>query len=165
MPEASGSLAQPKSSASPAAQINRESLREAARLFGYLLPYKVKFVAALVALLFSSLLSLAFPYITGKLVDRAISGPAADGSSWWQAGINGIVLALLASLALQALFSFFPTVAIAAVGERSLPDLRRDTYGRLIRLPMTVYAPRRVGDFTSRLSADLSQIGGALINT
>ena len=90
----------------------------------------------------------------GKLVDRAISGPAADGSSWWQAGINGIVLALLASLALQALFSFFHTVAIAAVGERSLADLRRDTYGRLIRLPMTFYAQRRVGELTSRLSGE-----------
>jgi ATP-binding cassette subfamily B protein len=165
MPEASGSVGQPQGSPSPAPRINRESLREAARLFGYLLPYKVKFVAALVALLISSLLSLAFPYITGKLVDRAINGPTADASSWWQAGINGIVLALLASLALQALFSFFHTVAIAAVGERSLADLRRDTYGRLIRLPMAFYAQRRVGELTSRLSADLSQIGGALINT
>src|SRR5207244_7519746 len=127
MPDTTTTPAQSQSSPTPTAGVNRESLRQAARLFGYLLPYKLKFVAALVALLFSSLLSLAFPYVTGKLVDRAISGPAADASSWWQAGINGIVLTLLACLALQALFSFFHTVAITAVGDRSLADLRRDT--------------------------------------
>ena len=165
MPEASATSLQTRNEAAQASSTNRESLLEAARLFGYLLPHKAKFVAALVALLFSSLLSLAFPYITGKLVDRAISGPPADSAGRWQAGINGIVLALLACLALQAVFSFFHTVAVTAVGERSLADLRRDTYGRLIRLPMTFFAQRRVGELTSRLSADLSQIGSALINT
>src|SRR5437660_4591994 len=147
------------------ARINRESLRTAARLFAYLLPYKAIFVAALFALLFSSLLSLAFPYITGMLVDRAIAGPTAVTSGLLQAGINTTVLAMLAALGLQALFSFFHTVSITAVGERSLAALRRDTYARLIRLPMSFYAQRRVGELTSRLSADLAQIGNALTGT
>src|SRR5438445_13115969 len=116
----------PKNSATPTTQqseetkarINRESLRTAARLFAYLLPYKAIFVAALFALLFSSLLSLAFPYITGMLVDRAIAGPTAVTSGLLQAGINTIVLALLAALGLQAVFSFFPSVCLMAVVER-----------------------------------------------
>jgi len=49
------------------------------------------------------------------------------------------------------------------VGQRSLIDLRRDTYARLISLPMTFFAQRRVGELASRLSADLIQIEDTLI--
>jgi ABC transporter fused permease/ATP-binding protein len=153
------------SSEPPPARITGESLREAAALLAYLLPYKVKFVAALFALFLFSLLALAFPYLTGKLVDRAIAGTATAEPILWQAGINAIVLTLLAALALQALFSFFHSVSFAQVGERSLADLRRDTYARLIRLPMAFYSQRRVGELTSRISADLSQIDSALVGT
>jgi ATP-binding cassette subfamily B protein len=140
-------------------------LREAARLLAYVLPYKGKFVAALIALFVSSLLSLAFPFITGKLVDRAIAGPAALGTEFGEASINAIVALLLAALGLQALFSYFHSVTFAQVGERSLADLRRDTYARLIHLPMAFYSQRRVGELTSRISADLSQINSALVGT
>src|SRR5262249_44676772 len=113
------------------AAISADSLREAARLFAYLLPYKFRFIAALLALFVSSLLGLAFPYLTGKLVDRAIAGPAALQGGLGQSSINGIVAVLIGALALQALLSFFHTIAFAQVGERSLADLRRDTFGRL----------------------------------
>ena len=49
------------------------------------------------------------------------------------------------------------------MGQRSLIDLRRDTYARLISLPMTFFAQRRVGELASRLSADLIQIEDTLI--
>jgi hypothetical protein len=51
----------------PKAKLDRESLRQALQLFGYLRPYRARFAAALVALFISSLLSLAFPYTAGSL--------------------------------------------------------------------------------------------------
>jgi ATP-binding cassette subfamily B protein len=42
-------------------------------------------------------------------------------------------------------------------------DLRRDTYARLISLPMTFFAQRRVGELASRLSSDLIQMEDTLI--
>jgi ATP-binding cassette subfamily B protein len=42
--------------------------------------------------------------------------------------------------------------------EEGAERLRRDTYGRLIRLPMAFFAARRVGELSSRVAADLSQI-------
>jgi ATP-binding cassette subfamily B protein len=135
------------------------------RLFAYLLPYKKTFIAALLSLGAASLIGLAFPYITGKLVDRAIAGSSAAAPGFWQASINTIMMVLLAALALRAVFVYFHTVAFAQVGERSLADLRRDTYARLIHLPMSFYSQRRVGELTSRISADLSQIDSALVGT
>ncbi|MFY8046436.1 MAG: ABC transporter ATP-binding protein, partial [Chitinophagaceae bacterium] len=41
-------------------------------------------------------------------------------------------------------------------------DLRRSVYNRMIQLPMDFFAQRRVGELSSRLSADLSQIQDAM---
>jgi ABC-type multidrug transport system fused ATPase/permease subunit len=64
-------------------------------------------------------------------------------------------------LSLSLSFSLF--LSFATFGQRSLVDLRRDTYARLISLPMTFFAQRRVGELASRLSADLVQIEDTLI--
>ena len=131
----------------PPVRISGESLREAARLFAYLLPYRRKFVAAMICLMLSSLTGLAFPYFTGRLIDSTHGAVLAlqSGSSWPVASlnINTVALVLLVVLAVQACCNFFQTYWIEEVGERSLADLRQDTYGRLIRLPMAFFAQRR----------------------
>ena len=162
------SMSEQKSSSSvpPRARITRESLRETWRLFAYLLPYRKKFIAALSFLFCSSLLGLAFPYFTGRLMDSAQRnlGEATQPAGWPIAGFNTntIALLLLLVLAAQAICTFFQTYWLAQVGERALADMRRDTYARLIRLPMGFFANRRVGELTSRLAADLSQIQSTL---
>lgn len=144
----------------PKARIDRESVRQALELFGYLRPYRVRFTLALLALLSSSSLSLAFPYLAGSLIDAA-SGtkPGVELPD-----VNGIALLLVGILLIQSMFLFFHALSFATVGQRSLVDLRRDTYARLISLPMSFFGQRRVGELASRLSADLVQIEDTLIS-
>jgi ABC transporter fused permease/ATP-binding protein len=150
----------------PPAKLTRQTLREAAGLFGYLWPYRFRFAAALAALFLSSLLALALPYLAGSLIDGALVARGEEPASGrWHADINTTALILVGVLALQALSSFFHSYSFATVGERTLADLRRDSYARLIRLPMVFYAQRRVGELTSRISADLAQIQDTLIMT
>jgi ATP-binding cassette subfamily B protein len=149
----------------PKVKLSRKTLLEAASLYRYLLPYWFKFAVALLMLGFASLLGLVFPAIVGKLVDGTLlvltNKGVADQSSWTQ-NIDLIAMALLGVLALQAVCSFVQTYWFVEVGERSLTDLRRDTYARLIRLPMAFHSQRRVGELASRLAADLSQIQDTL---
>jgi ATP-binding cassette subfamily B protein len=142
----------------PPARISRESLCEAGRLLRYLWPYRLQFVGAVVALTLSSLLGLAFPYVTGVMVNTAIGRQDASPFAAWGASVDVVAVAMMVVLALQALFSFLQSIWFIEVGERSLCDLRRDTYARLIRLPMTFHVKRRVGELSSRIAADLSQI-------
>jgi ATP-binding cassette subfamily B protein len=142
----------------PVVPLSGASLREAGQLVGYLRPYALKFVAALLALLLSSLCGLAFPYLVGRLVNSAIQGADGGPALPWYQNVNGIALALVGLLAVQAALSFVQSLWFVEVSERSLADLRRDTYSRLIRLPMAFHVRRRVGELASRLAADLTLI-------
>jgi ATP-binding cassette subfamily B protein len=144
----------------PKAKLDRENLKQALELFRYLRPYRGRFSAALAALFVSSLLSLSFPYLAGSIIDAAM-GHTQGGNS--MAGADRTALLLMGILALQASLSYFQSLSFATAGQRSLVDLRRDTYARLISLPMTFFAQRRVGELASRLSSDLIQIEDTLV--
>ncbi len=145
----------------PKAKLDRESVRQALELFRYLRPYRLRFLAALLALFLTSLLSLSFPYLAGSIIDAAV---ASSKTGRAMSGVDQTALVLLGVLAAQSALAFFHTLSFASVGQRSLVDLRRDTYAKLIALPMTFFAQRRVGELASRLSADLVQIEDTLIS-
>src|SRR5439155_917151 len=69
-----------------------------------------------------------------------------------------------ASVTLQALASFNSALSFNRVGQSALADLRRECYSRLISLPMAFFGQRRIGELTSRVSTDVAQIEGALID-
>jgi len=146
----------------PKAKINSKSLKQVVRLLSYIKPYRGRFIAAMLFLFMSSLVGLAFPQFLGALID------AAQGKhkfSFLPGTLNGIGLVALMVLLAQAFVSFFRVIWFVQVAERSLADIRRDTYFKLITLPMNFFSNRRVGELNSRISADLSQIQDAITTT
>jgi ABC transporter fused permease/ATP-binding protein len=146
-------------------RISSESLWRASRIFRYLAPYRIRFAAAILTLLVSTSLGLFFPFLTGMLLDGAIAHPAAGIAASWRTNINLVALTLLATLALQAFFSYFSTYWFYRCGESALVDLRCETFARLIGQPMSFFAHRRVGELTSRLTTDLTLIQDTLTVT
>jgi ATP-binding cassette subfamily B protein len=112
----------------------------------------------------SAALGLAFPLLAGSLIDSALHPGVATLPLLGTPGLNQVALLLAASVTLQALASFNSALAFNRVGQNALADLRRDCYERLISLPMGFFAQRRVGELTSRVSTDVAQIEGALID-
>ena len=80
----------PSKDASAKVPVNKETMRQAARVFLYLLPYKRKFFTSLGFLLIASTLSLAFPYLIGKMLDGTQHGTGAGGIV-----INQVALTLI----------------------------------------------------------------------
>jgi ABC-type multidrug transport system fused ATPase/permease subunit len=146
----------------PKAKLNRQTLNNISRLLSYIKPYRSKFIAGLVFLFLSSLVGLAFPSFIGALIDTA-QGNHNNGIL--PGSISGILLLAFIVLFLQAFVSFFRILWFVNVAERSLADIRRDTYFKLITLPMNFFSNRRVGELNSRISADLSQIQDTLTTT
>lgn len=146
----------------PKAKLTRQNLREAGALFVYLRPYQGLILAAGGALILSSLLSLCFPFLAGSLMDAA-TPTASRSTTWLPHNVNSIALLMLGVLAVQAASTFFHSTSMTKIGQHAVADLRRDTYARLICLPMSFFGQRRVGELNSRISADLTQIEGTLI--
>lgn len=127
------------------------------RLFGYLKPYKGRMAVALVALLFSTGASLAFPAIIVQLLDSVTS----SGS---MAALNGLALLLVVIFLAEAAFRFLQSYMLAYIGEHVVYDLRSHLYARLQSLSLAFYAERRVGDLVSRISSDVTQMRTMLTN-
>src|SRR4030095_11995718 len=83
----------------PKAKLDRESLRQALELFRYLRPYRIRFSAAMASLFTGSLLSLAFPYLAGSIVDAAVLHTKGGGS---MAGVDRTAPLLMGVLAWRA---------------------------------------------------------------
>ena len=127
------------------------------RLLGYLKPYTGRMALAILALLISSGLGLAFPLVIVNLLD-SVTKAKDFGPLNLLAG--GLVLIFL----LQAAFSFFQSYLLTYVGERIVYDLRTSLYRHLQSLSLDFYATRRVGDLVSRLSSDVTQMRSMLTN-
>ncbi len=113
-------------------------------------------------LILSSLAMLAFPALLGAMIDAAQGKqtyPWLTPQVYYIGGIAFIILSFL------SVVSFFRIRIFVEIAERTLAALRKDTYLKLISLPIEFFANRRVGELNSRLSADLSQIQDTLTTT
>src|SRR6187431_143560 len=156
----------------PKAKINKENLRQALALFKYLKPHRGKFILGLVFIALSAFTTSLFPLFLGKMIDAASPGatlPGMDSSSKFGFGLKNIhwslnttLLLIFAQLTVQTFFSFMRVYLLTAVGERSLADMRKDVYSKLLTMPMSFFTEKRVGELSNRISSDLSQIQDAI---
>ena len=131
--------------------LNKENFKKLLSVFSFIKPYKGYFITGLIFLLISTATLLAFPYVTGKLVDVAQGKTDVIFSN-----INKVALILIGILAVQAFFSFFRVFLFAQVSERSMADMRTSLYSKLMELPMSFYDNKRIGELTSRITTDIS---------
>ncbi|MCG9792862.1 ABC transporter ATP-binding protein [Flavobacterium algicola] len=141
----------------PKAKLNTSSLQKALRIFKYSKNQKWKFFLGLVFLLLTSATALAFPKLMGMLVDCVTSKDLNKA--------NEIALGLLGILVLQAIFSFFRISLFVNFTENTLSNIRFALYENLIKLPMSFFSQKRVGELNSRISADISQLQDTLTTT
>jgi ABC-type multidrug transport system fused ATPase/permease subunit len=143
-----------------------EGLSELLKLVIYLNPYRLYFYSALVCLFLTAALSLAFPYLMGILIGGSMGGgDSIADPKCVEENINRVALILVTVLAVQAFVAYWRIRWFAFAGESALADIRKAAYGKLVRLPMSYFSERRVGELCSRISADLTLIRDTLILT
>jgi ATP-binding cassette, subfamily B, bacterial len=129
--------------------LNKANLRHLAGVFKYMLPYKGLFIVGLVSLALSSITILAFPRLSGELLD------VAKGEGKYFNSINQVALGLLGILLIQSFFSFLRVYTFSIVSEKGIANLRKSVYEKIIWLPMTFFDSRRVGELMSRITSDV----------
>jgi ABC-type multidrug transport system fused ATPase/permease subunit len=143
-------------------QLSKDSYRKAKRIFAYIKPYSTTFVIGWVFLVFSSSVGLLFPYLMGQLLGAPSGTSLTDANTTSSLldlnSINSIAFALFILFLLQSIFSYFRIVLFTRVTENTLRDLRESAFDRLIHMPMDFFNRNKVGELTSRVSADLNLI-------
>ena len=135
-------------------KISWEGLKITVKLFRYLRPYRTTFIFGLIFLALSTGTSLVFPKMIGSIIE------VIEGKSKYT--INEITLFLFAVLVFQSIFSFFRIYLFTKVSEWSMTDIRSDVFSKIITLPVQFLEQRRVGELTSRITSDVSQLQGLL---
>ncbi len=146
------------------------------RLIGYLRPYRLFFIAALVAMALGSLLDgftmvLLIPFLrslfgdgvslTGgdSLVEKVLSatvGPFLDESSPADA-LRNVVIVVMAGLLLKNAFFYTAEALGVKVREGVLRDMRNQLYGHIQKLPLGFFDRSKTGQLVARVFTDTQQ--------
>ncbi len=141
----------------PKSKITSSSINKAILIFKFSGNHRWKFYIGLIFLLLTGATALAFPKLMGMLID------SVKTKSYDQA--NNIALMLIVILFLQSICSFFRLSLFVNFTEHTLANLRLKLYSNLVKLPMSFFSQKRVGELNSRISADITQIQDTLTTT
>lgn len=133
-----------KASKRPSIKLTQKSLR----IFKFIRPFRFTFGIGILALLLSSILTMLFPKVLGQLVD------AVNKTN--EATVNNLTLYLVGVFLAIAILSFFRIYLFGVVTHKALALLRTSTYRQLISSPMSFFSQKRVGELSSRITADIS---------
>jgi len=141
----------------PKSKITASSLKKAILIFKYAGNHRWKFYVGLIFLLLTGATALAFPKLMGMLIDCVKNKDNTQA--------NTIALGLIVILFLQSICSFFRLFLFVNFTENTLANLRLALYTNLIKLPMSFFSHKRVGELNSRISSDITQIQDTLTST
>ena len=130
-------------------------LRPLLKLAPYVMRYRGRALAALVALVVAAVTTLLVPLAVRRMIDFGFSPEGI-------AMINSYFSVMLAIVAVLAGASAMRYYLVTTLGERIVTDLRRDVFGHLVALSPAFFDTARSGELISRLTADTTQIKSAV---
>ncbi|TCS62298.1 ATP-binding cassette subfamily B protein [Primorskyibacter sedentarius] len=128
------------------------------RLWPFLSPYKLLLVAAVLALILTSAVSLALPMAVRRVVDNFNTQDGALLDLYFAAAL-GIAALLAVGTALRY-------ALVTRLGERVVADIRKAVFDRVIGMSPAFYEKVMTGEVLSRITTDttliLSVIGSSI---
>lgn len=160
-------MMRPKKTNEPKVKLTKDSWRKAARFLRYLKPYAGTYFIGWIFLVLSTSAGLVFPYLMGKLLgsSNTTSNPEHAIRLIDLSNVNQIALALFMLFFFQSVFSFVRVVLFNNVTENALRDMRNDAFAKLVYMPMDFFNRQKVGELTSRVASDITQIQEVLRTT
>ena len=124
-------------------------------LLPYVMRYRGKVIAALIALLIAAAATLAVPLAVRRMIDFGFSAERIGL-------INQYFSVMIAVAGVLALASAARYYLVTIIGERVVADLRAAVFAHLTELSPGFFDTAKTGEITSRLTADTTQIKSAV---
>jgi ATP-binding cassette, subfamily B, bacterial len=138
-----------------AAPTRRIKLRPLLTLWPFVRRYQGRVLAALAALFIAALATLAVPLAVRRMIDFGFSPERLGLIDRYFA----VMIAVAAVLACASALRFY---LVTTLGERVVADLREAVFSHLTGLSQSFFDTARIGEVTSRLTADTTQIKSAV---
>lgn len=139
----------------PTAAARKLKLRPLRLLVPYVLRYRGRAGAALIALLTASAATLVVPIAVRRMIDFGFANERIGLIDQY----FGIMIAVVAVLAVASAARYY---LVTTLGERVVADLRSKVFSHLIALSAPFFDNAKAGELTSRLTADTTQIKSAV---
>src|SRR4051812_6250656 len=143
----------------PKAKLTLSNLKRSLRLFGYLGKHKWKFTLGMIFLAASAGVGLIFPLKSGEMFGYL--GETVKTSEQIRTELFDIGMILGLILIAQALFSFGRVFFFAQVTENIIASIRKDTFKRIVQMPMSFFSRNQVSELSSRMATDINVISEA----
>ncbi len=140
-------------------KITKDGLVRAKKILKYIYPYKWYFVLGLMLIVIGNSIFMLIPGVCGELVN------VATGKAEYNFSLNQLGLFLGILVLSQAFISFVRTIALAIVSEKGMADMRKDLYNKLMTQAMPYYESNRVGEISSRITADVEKLQSTFATT
>ncbi len=133
-------------------RIKKEDVVSALYIYKYMLPYKWYFLLGMIMLVLGSLVFMLFPAVAGEMISTA------SGEGKYPISINQYGLIFVAIALSMGIISYFRINLFAIVAENGMGEIRKHLFKKLISKDIAFFEKRRVGEITSRITADVEQI-------
>lgn len=140
----------------PKAKFNAENFKKSLGLFSYLGNQKWQFVLGMFFLFVSAGIGLYFPMLAGKMFGIFGDNKSTESELALKLTKTGVVL--FAVLATQGIFSFLRVYFFSKITERILFGVRKDTFSKLIQMPMSFFNKNQTTELSSRIATDIGVI-------
>ena len=128
------------------------------RILAFFAPYRPQIAVVLVAILATSFIGLANPYLLKLLIDEAI--PERD----W-AKLNLFVGLMVVLPIVTGLIGVGQAYLNNLIGQNVMQDLRGALYAHLQRMPLRFFTETRTGEIQSRLANDVGGVQSVVTDT
>lgn len=133
-----------------------------ARLFQYVVKYKVQVIIALIFVLLRTLATLAASYMLRPIINNYIvPGGGADMLKGLAMGIGVLGCIYLVNI----VSSYLQSKLMIHVSQNTLESIRNDLFSKVQKLPVRYYDTNSTGDMMSRFTNDVDNIGQMLDST
>jgi len=141
--------------AAPAKEARPRSVKPLLGLIPFVMRYRGRVTAALVALVVAAVATLAVPIAVRRMIDNGFDAHRAGL-------IDEYFTVLILVVALLAGASGMRYYLVTSIGERVVADLRDAVFDRITILSAAFFDAAKSGELVSRLTADTTQIKSAV---
>lgn len=123
------------------------------RLFKYIKPYTLFFVASLLLSILYVVSSLLIPYFFGKAIDNLLSKDI----------ITNLFINIGVLIGIAAASLYLMTLSNNHLAFSLTKDMRKDTFNKIHRLPLSYLDTHSMGDIVSRMVNDIDTLSDGLL--